>query len=156
MSAPILLALRIALVLLLYGFLGFALLVLWRDLRRQSRLVAAKKAPALILKKLVDGDAPARSFTNPEVTVGRDPASDFCLEDPTISAQHARLSYHHGQWWIEDLRSTNGTYLNQEPVVAPLVITSGDQLRFGQVALLINLEEGRTDPDNFEPSLKND
>ncbi|HEX7975383.1 MAG TPA: hypothetical protein VF498_13325, partial [Anaerolineales bacterium] len=75
MAAPVLLALRIALVLALYAFLGWALLILWKDLQRQSRLVAAKKAPALTLSQLAGGDMQAHRFTNTEVTIGRDPAS---------------------------------------------------------------------------------
>jgi pSer/pThr/pTyr-binding forkhead associated (FHA) protein len=55
------------------------------------------------------------------------------LDDPTVSNTHARLSYHHGQWWLEDLRSTNGTFLNDEAVASPLVVTDGDVVRCGQV-----------------------
>ena len=72
--------------------------------------------------------------------MGRDPASDLYIEDKTISARHAKLSYHHGQWWVEDLRSTNGTFLNDEPVQEPLVLASGDRLRFGQVQWQVQAE----------------
>ena len=36
------------------------------------------------------------------------------------------LTYRQSQWWIEDLHSTNGTFLNQEAVLEPVVITDGD------------------------------
>jgi pSer/pThr/pTyr-binding forkhead associated (FHA) protein len=64
-----------------------------------------------------------------------------CFGDDTVSARHARLSYHHNQWWVEDLQSRNGTYLNDERVSVPTVIVSGDELRYGQVATLIEIDE---------------
>ncbi|MFU8774027.1 MAG: FHA domain-containing protein, partial [Anaerolineales bacterium] len=56
-------------------------------------------------------------------------------------AQHARLSFHHNQWWIEDMGSKNGTFLNQQFVATPLVVTSGDELLFGQVRIIVMLGE---------------
>ncbi|MEW6406714.1 MAG: FHA domain-containing protein, partial [Chloroflexota bacterium] len=53
------------------------------------------------------------------------------------STHHARLSFSRGQWWVEDLESTNGTLLNQELVTAPTVVTPGDQLRCGEATLTI-------------------
>jgi pSer/pThr/pTyr-binding forkhead associated (FHA) protein len=63
------------------------------------------------------------------------------LEDSTVSAQHSRLSFRQGHWWVEDLRSTNGTYLNNEPISASLVITNGDEIRCGQVVLTVIIGE---------------
>lgn len=139
MSGPILLVLRIAMALALYGFVGWALFTIWRDMRRQTDLLATTRTPPIRLRYQIDGQAFVQRFNNPEVTIGRDPASDCHLDNQTISAHHSRLSYHHGQWWIEDLRSTNGTFLNQENVDEPLVVTAGDTLRCGQILLEIAL-----------------
>ena len=139
LSAPVLLGLRLLLALILYGFLGLALGLTWKNLRATTQRLAAPQFPRLAL-------LPASSETEPGyyniqmVLVGRDPASDLHLDDPTISARHARLSFHHGQWWLEDLHSRNGTLLNQEAVTEPVVITDGDQLRCGQVELRIYIE----------------
>ena len=141
MSGPILLVLRIAMALALYGFVGWALLTIWRDMRRQTHLLSTTRTPPIRLRYQIDGQAFVRRFNSPEVTIGRDPANDCHLDNQTISAHHSRLSYHHGQWWIEDLRSTNGTFLNQENVDEPSVITAGDTLRCGQILLEIALGE---------------
>lgn len=141
MSGPILLILRLALALALYAFVAWAFYTLWSDLRRQSRIVTAPQAPPVILSYTIDGQSQALRFTKPEISIGRDPTSDIYLESKTISAQHARLGFHHGQWWIEDLHSTNGTYLNQEPVYEPVVLTDGDELRCGQVILRVTLNQ---------------
>lgn len=141
MSGQILLVLRIILAAALYIFLGWALLTLWQDLKHQSKsLVNRQPIPITLLRRINDG-AKSYSFTTPEITIGRDPACDYPLDDKTVSAQHTRLYYRHSQWWVEDLRSTNGTFLNQEPVSTPLVLTAGDQLRCGEVVFTISIGE---------------
>jgi FHA domain len=135
MSGSVLLALRIALVLALYSFLAWAFVILWQDLKRHSLQLAPRQHPALTLLYQMEDETRSLRFSAPEVTIGRDPSCDFSLDDKTVSAQHARLSYRQGQWWVEDLHSTNGTYLNEDPLSSPLVVTSGDQVRCGQVIL---------------------
>lgn len=139
MTGVVLLVLRFLLALILYGFLAWALYTLWRELRSQADFLAVRQAPSIALDS-PDGNLAFR-FNKPEISIGRDPSSDCPIEDMTVSTQHARLSYHHNQWWVEDLGSTNGTYLNQEPVSTPLVLTVGDQIRCGQVVLNISISE---------------
>ena len=138
MSAIILLVLRILLAVLLYAFLGSVVYILWRDLKHQEQLIAARQPPPLTL--VTDGDSPplTRHYSSPEIILGRETACDFPINDPTVSSRHARLSYHQNQWWLEDMASTNGTYLNGEAVTAPVVITHGDALRLGQVGVRIS------------------
>ena len=140
MSATILLVLRLSLTIVLYLFLGFVLYSLWIDIKQRTQKpdTASENPIELILK---DGETRKFShhFDGKVVTVGRDPINDLHLEDSTISAQHARLSFHHEQWWVEDLRSTNGTYLNQVQVTEPVVVTDGDQLRCGKVVMVISI-----------------
>jgi len=141
MSGVVLLILRIAMALALYGFVGWALYTIWRDVRQQTDLLNITRTPPIRLRYQIDGQAFLRRFNKSEVTIGRDPASDCHLDNQTISAHHSRLSYHHGQWWVEDLHSTNGTFLNQENVDEPLVVTAGDTLRCGKILLEIALGE---------------
>lgn len=141
MSGIVLLILRILMAASLYAFLGLALYLLWRDLQQQSKLSISYQPPTLTLIRNTDEEPVPYRFTVPEIIIGRDPACDFVLEDSTVSAQHSHLSFRQGHWWIEDLRSTNGTYLNNEPISASLVITSGDEIRFGQVILTILIGE---------------
>jgi len=134
MSATILLALRIILIAVLFGFIGWAFWLLWRDLRLQSATLTRPRLPSIQLTRK-EADLPQTLiFTRLQVLVGRDPAAELYLEDKTISARHARLYFEDTQWWVEDLGSTNGTLLNQERVAEPVVLASGDRLQFGQVA----------------------
>lgn len=135
MSDLLILALRLAMTISLYIFLAWALWTLYRDFQRQSELLAARQAPPLAL--VIQKNRQELHYTRPIIRIGRDPACDCCLDDQTVSMQHARLSFHHNQWWVEDLHSTNGTFLNQEPITTPVVITQGDELRVGQVTMRI-------------------
>ena len=138
MSGLVFLALRLVLVVCLYAFLAGAFYTIWIDLKRQSEIITSHKIPALTLSRF--DDKRSFHFSKPEVRIGRDPACDCLLEDQTVSTQHAYLSFHHNQWWLEDLGSTNGTFLNQTPVSAPMVVTLGDQIRCGQVNLGISID----------------
>jgi len=140
MSGVILLILRFLFVIALYVFLGWSLLILWRDLRQQREILASQKTPTIGLKNEDENVTEAVRFKGIEVTIGRDPACEYRLLSEKVSANHARLSFHHNQWWIEDLHSTNGTHLNNDPVTAPTVVTNGDQVRCGDIRMTIILE----------------
>jgi len=49
-------------------------------------------------------------------TVGRDPSCDIVISDPYVSRRHARIFYRDNRWYIEDLGSRNGTYVNSEDI----------------------------------------
>jgi hypothetical protein len=139
MSGTLLLVLRLAMALALYAFLGWAVLTLWRDIKRQSELMAARRIPGIKLVKEVETESKSYEFAAPELVIGRDQTCDLVLDEKTVSAEHARLSYHHNNWWVEDLHSRNGTLLNLELLTIPAVLTSGDELQFGQVLLRIEI-----------------
>lgn len=69
------------------------------------------------------------------VVLGRDEKADVSLPDPEVSRLHARISWFEAQYVIEDLRSTNGTYLNGVLLRAPKPLTNGDQIAMGQTVL---------------------
>ncbi|HPC05151.1 MAG TPA: FHA domain-containing protein [Anaerolineaceae bacterium] len=140
MSAALVLILRLLLALVLYAFLGYALYTLWRDLKVTSLLVATRKIPSMTLSRLEQEPGEGKAFQVPEVMIGRDPSSDYPIQDETVSSRHAKLSYHHNQWWVEDLTSTNGTFLNDERLSTPTVIISGDLLRCGKIDLVVSIE----------------
>jgi pSer/pThr/pTyr-binding forkhead associated (FHA) protein len=140
MSGPVVLALRLLLTVCLYAFLVWGLVSLWRDIKLQSALLSARLVPPVSLAIIQRGQASQlRRFIQPEVTIGRDPACECPVEDNSISARHARLSYHHNQWWLEDLGSTNGTLINQEKLTIPTVVVSGDEFRCGATLFFITM-----------------
>lgn len=137
MSGIILLILRGGVTLALYAFLGWALWLLWSDLRQQSKSVDTQQVTPLNLKVQLGDNGQVEQFTVPNITIGRDPTCECVINSKTVSTFHAHLSFHHNQWWVEDLESTNGTLLNQEIVSAPTVVTLGDQIQCGEALLTV-------------------
>lgn len=141
MSGPIVLGLRMLLALALYAFLGTALWMMWQDIRRTSDQISSRKAPPIRLEVRAKRRRPlVRAFAQPEIILGRDPAADLPLTDRAVSAHHALLSFHDGQWWVDDLGSRNGTRLNHEKVTGPTVLTNGDEIKCGQIRVVVTLE----------------
>lgn len=138
MSAPIVLALRLIAAAALYAFLGWALYALWQDVRGQGRALASRRVPGVQLTMRHErGETTQKYFFQPKIVFGRDPGCDIYLADETVSTVHAQLTYHHNQWWLEDLASTNGTMLNDAAVKMPTVITSGDEIQCGATRLAV-------------------
>ncbi len=133
MSGILVLALRIIITICLYAFLAWALYTIWRDLQLSSALLTSQIVPTLTITFLDNEEHDQREYKTSEIIIGRDPSCECILSDETVSAHHARLSYHHKQWWLEDLNSTNGTFLNEEPISTATVIISGDEIRCGRV-----------------------
>lgn len=151
MSGSLVLILRILLAIALYLFLCLILWMIWQDLKRAGFQAARPKVPALRLEIQARGATPLfRTYSLPEVVLGRDPVCDLRLEDEAISARHAKFSFHHGQWWIEDLHSHNGTTLNQIRLTTATVLTNGDEVQCGMATLRVNLNVDTTIP---QPSL---
>jgi pSer/pThr/pTyr-binding forkhead associated (FHA) protein len=57
------------------------------------------------------------------------------LDEPFVSVQHAELAYDNGRWWLRDLGSTNGTFLNGAPVTVATGVRPGDIVQFGRIKL---------------------
>jgi len=72
--------------------------------------------------------------------IGRGSHCDISLPDEALSASHVRLSFHHGQWWLEDLGSTNGTFLNKDQIAVPTVIITGDQFKCGNTFFSLRID----------------
>ena len=142
MIATTVLILRLILAIALYAFLGWALWTLLQELKQQGDKLAVQKKPAITLHIKIDqGNESMRRFSQPEIMIGRDPNCDLSMMDEALSAHHARLAHHHGQWWLEDLNSTNGTFLNREKLTTPAVVITGDKFKCGNTVFGIQVEE---------------
>lgn len=67
--------------------------------------------------------------------IGRADACQIQLSDTYVSQFHARIFSRDGSWFVEDLGSTNGTYLNQRRVTSPAELQAGDRLKVGKVVM---------------------
>jgi pSer/pThr/pTyr-binding forkhead associated (FHA) protein len=67
--------------------------------------------------------------------IGRAAECELRLDDTYISQQHARLFGRNGAWYVEDLGSTNGTFVNEQKLAAPAMVQPGDRIRVGTTVL---------------------
>lgn len=74
-----------------------------------------------------------------EYTIGRAPENSIPIADGSVSSKHARLYQRDGGFFLEDLGSRNGSYVNGERVAEPRLLADGDLVRFGKVLMTFNL-----------------
>jgi pSer/pThr/pTyr-binding forkhead associated (FHA) protein len=106
----------------------------------REAVAATPTAAALPLASLLvrSGELRGRRLpiTIPAVNIGRADYNDLVIADPSVSTTHARLQRKDDVWVLSDLGSTNGTYVEGEPVTGETALTPGTTLRFGDVAAL--------------------
>lgn len=153
---PVSVGLKFAFLVVLYLFLLWVVRSSLKDLRRDPRAQAAPSRPvasdATALHSAAEGLGPGRIEETEALlrveqapglesgaafdlvggaVLGRGDAVDIHLEDPFASTNHARISWEGSTVMIEDLGSTNGTYLNGEPLDGPAPLHVGDRIRIG-------------------------
>ena len=135
--------LRLLFLAMLYAFLWMVVRALVRDLR------SAAREPTLALGRLVvvaspSGEPPAgAAFALDAITsLGRDVNNSIVLEDEFASTTHAALTYRGRAWYVEDLGSTNGTFVNGNPVDGLSPVAFGDEIQVGQVRLRLERARG--------------
>lgn len=96
------------------------------------------------------GPTPGAAFTleGDQLTIGRDSTNEIVINDAEISRRHARLTFQGGKYVLEDLGSTNGTYVNGQRLAGPRVLKAGEVVSFGEQIVLvfesINIDAGAT------------
>jgi hypothetical protein len=141
-------SLEIIILILRFAVVGFLYLFLWQVLRAVisevrvvgqtgSNQTASRYGQLVVLRSGQSGVAVGKMFTlGPSNLIGRSMEScEIALNDTFLSQQHARLELRDDTWVIEDLRSTNGTFVNGIEVRDATVLEDGDILRFGRVEL---------------------
>jgi hypothetical protein len=154
MPEVVLAATRFGFLVLLWVFVFAAIGVIRRDLfgTRQSRLVAAprgvnlgtslrpakvKRGKAARTMIVTEGALAGTRITlaDTPITIGRADDSTLVLNDDYASTRHARLVPRAGQWLVEDLGSTNGTYLDRAKVTGLTPVPLGVPIRVGRTVL---------------------
>jgi len=132
-----------ALSALKYALLALLFLFIWRAMRwvvrglnvdrsaSSSGRVASTPARQTMLQVHPDGGKSYPFRLEGATTLGRGAECELRLEDTYVSQQHARIFDRNGNWYVEDLGSTNGTYVNEQKLVAPAMLTPGDSIRVG-------------------------
>jgi hypothetical protein len=136
----IILLLRVAVVLLLYFFLWQVLRFVVRDLQAAGQPGAAQASPygqLIVLRGGQSGVAAGKTFPlGASTIIGRSMEHcEIALNDSFLSQQHARIELRGDGWALEDLGSTNGTFVNDIEVRDAAMVEEGDIIRVGRVEL---------------------
>jgi FHA domain-containing protein len=144
---PIAVGLKFGFIAVLYLFLLWIARSALKDLRRTAS--PAPDATGLHGAALLDGDggasedawlvverggglkAGSRFDLFGGLSIGRSGEADVQIEDRYASGLHARIYAHHGHFYLEDLKSTNGTLLNDEALAGEAELVPGDLIRIG-------------------------
>jgi hypothetical protein len=119
---------------LLYLFLFAVVRVLVRDLRAAAREPGTELGRLHVLASPA-GEPPAGAVFGLDAvtTIGRDVNNAIVVEDQFASAEHAVLTFRGRTWYVEDLASTNGTYVNGSRIDGLAPVGFGDEIQLGQV-----------------------
>ncbi len=96
------------------------------------------------------GPTPGAAFAleGDQMTIGRDSTNEIVINDAEVSRRHARLTFQGGKYVLEDLGSTNGTFVNGQRLSGPRVLKAGEVISFGEQIVLvfesISLDPGAT------------
>jgi hypothetical protein len=125
---------RLLFLLLLYLFLFGIARTLFRDLRAAAREPGTELGRLHVLAS-PGGEPPAGTTLALDAitTLGRDVNNSIVVDDQFASAEHAVLTFRGRTWYVEDLRSTNGTFVNGSPVDGVAPLGYGDEVQIGQV-----------------------
>mgnify|MGYP001172774689 CR=1 FL=1 len=99
---------------------------------------AAKRMPTAL--RISQGKQAGLTMTlGDQLKIGRSADCQLILDDDYVSTRHARIYRTTTGYMVEDLGSTNGTYLNQERLSAPAPFTPSDTLRIGRTLLIVEV-----------------
>jgi hypothetical protein len=146
---PLLTILKFCFLAIVYLFFVRVLRAVWAEVRgpaavavpapaaRPARPAFGGNRPPGRLRVLEPVERRGRTYElGDELTVGRAGGCQVALgDDNYVSQLHARVFRRDGQFYVEDLGSTNGTYVNRKKVTAPIVIRKGDRLQIGKTVM---------------------
>lgn len=150
-SDQLLFVLKLLVLALLYLFFFRVVRAVWTEIRPAAPVGAAppvapkpsrrdRTAPAptptamLVVREPVELAGRAYELAD-EASIGRAAGCQITLDDTYASQIHARIHRRDGQWMLEDLGSTNGTWLNRHKVAGSMVVKPGDVIQIGNTVL---------------------
>ena len=99
-----------------------------------------------ILLKFKNSEIKTIETDKAEITIGRNPTNDIHIDNLGVSKQHAKIIRQDGAYLIEDLNSTNGTFINDKRV-ARAVLNENAEIHIGKHSLIIShIKQGNKNP----------
>lgn len=126
--------LRLALLAVLYLFLVAVIVAAWRGLRAASVRPQREASLEVVDPGRAHLGRGERIGLTDGATVGRSAGNGVRIDEDSVSSQHAVFHHERGRWWLEDLGSTNGSYINERRISGRAPLRDGDLVQIGLVS----------------------
>ncbi len=125
-------------ILIIYVFIFHIIRLIYLDIKNFNEGTSKDAAYLKLINRKNQLSFPVKEAYSLEhsVTIGRRKDNDIVLRDPYISGYHAKLVLDEEIFFIEDLDSANGTYLNGDRIMDVIKLKNGDRIKLGQVEFL--------------------
>ncbi len=134
--------------LIIYFFIFNVIRLIYLDVKKMSRFedesvnVSGLETAALKTirsRNATDPNMKKRYMIYGKATIGRNKSCDIVLKEKYISAEHARIWFEKGEWYLEDLGSRNGTHINGQRIRNTVMLDARDEIAFGELEFLFEL-----------------
>jgi pSer/pThr/pTyr-binding forkhead associated (FHA) protein len=134
---------RIAVVVAIWLFIFLCIALIRRDVfgshlnPRKNRSSRDDQRPTSL--RVVSGQLTGTviPLSGVDILIGREPGSSLTFSDDFVSAKHARIFTNQKVWFIEDLQSTNGTFVNSKKISKVTELAVGDKIKIGRSTMRV-------------------
>lgn len=129
---------RYVFIFLIYLFMIGIIRLIYLDIRNIRGLEGETKTylKLINMRENIPFKIKEEYFIDKEIFIGRDGENKVVLKDPYVSKKHCRIYLKNGEYQLEDLKSSNGTYVNGNKVEGISRIDHGDRIKIGQIEFL--------------------
>lgn len=139
-------AMKYIFITIIYTFIFAVIRMIYKDISSTVKKEGFKEIQSNpVLRVIGYKDRPYTGTANEyplekaRVVIGRDKSCDISIDDMLISKRHLLLWIENDEWYIRDLRSKNGTVLNNELIKEPYILDDGDSIKIGDLVLEFRL-----------------
>ncbi len=134
--------------LIIYFFIFGVIRLIYLDVKKMSRFenesvnvsgLETAELKTLHIRNVSNPDIKKRYMIYGKALVGRNKSCDIVLREKYISGEHARIWFEKGEWYLEDLGSRNGTYINGQRIRNTVILDARDEITFGELEFLFEL-----------------
>lgn len=136
------LLLRVVFIFLLYFFVFQVIRVITRELRVAAGSGEMVEGGSDVQGAILVADPGDSNLHRGEVydlepvtVIGRHPRATIVIDSTFVSSEHLQLNWEQDRWWVTDLRSTNGTFVNGSQIRVPTGLRPGDVIELGAIRL---------------------
>lgn len=129
---------RYAFILVIYLFMLAIIRLIYLDIKNMysTNEETGSYLKLINRKEMIPYKIKEEYVLNDKITIGRGSQNIIVLRDPYVSKEHAKIVEDENKYFLEDLNSANGTYLNNQKVLDVTMLKNGDRIKLGQIEFL--------------------